>query len=238
MKTITIFILLLLPLIIFSQTREIETKNFTEKYLKSGKFTSEEGVIIGAKWQELLEKYNGYPELPYDTVNEKLSYEFVHTFESFDKKTIFSRIFEWAAINFGGIEGVIKYSNSETGKIILQGSFDIIHEYDYKTWDSEKEGLTSKTCFFTYTFTISGNKVKFNVSQIFYEYSVSSLNVGGHWTTQDFTKSISQLYPITNYVVDDWKDCLDILVETNESIHLMQLDVVSYIEEAINDYDF
>lgn len=238
MKVGIIMTILFFPLIGLTQTREIEMKNITNKYILKENYSQERLKELGHKWNELLEIYGGYPKLPYDSVLDKMNYEFIYSFESLNKETIFNRIMEWSAINFGSIRDVIKYSNLESGKIILKGSFDFIHDYDYNNfWGAEREGTTLKTCYYTYTFTISDNKVKFNVSQINYEYSIYDFT-GGYISTRKYVKPISVLYPITNYEVEEWKGCLDILFETNNSIRFIQLSVVSYIEDAVNDYNF
>ena len=235
-----IFIFLfVLPILGFTQTEIIEKENFQKKYVVEEKYSPEKLKEIGRKWKELMTDYGGYPNLSYDSSLNEINYKFINSFKGINKEIIYNRIIEWSAIVFGNSDHVIRYKNMETGKIILKGAFDIMFDYDYKNfWGVEKENTTSKTCYFTYIFTIKDDKIKSEIQDIRYEYTISILNSGGFYSETEYIKPISQLYPITNYKVEKWKEYLDILFETNNSIRSLQDDVAQYIENYNSDYNF
>jgi hypothetical protein len=115
----------------------------------------------------------GYPDLPYNENTNTIQFNQVLEFPNVDKETIYNRILEWSALTFGSINAVLHYENFETGKIILKGTFEIIYRLETKSfWGFEKEAITNSECSETYIFTLKENKVKIEITNLMYEYTV------------------------------------------------------------------
>lgn len=222
---------------LFSQTREAEVTNVAKRY-EAGEVNISEYKKMGGVWKELLDAYGGYPDFPLNT-NGKIEYEYVKSYEKIDKQVIFNRLHEWGAITFGNLNSVLHYENYETGKIILKGYFNIVHKADFKVWSFGKlhEQNQSRDCYQTYVFTIKDNKIKLQILDIRFEFSKYEM-VGTTYLKKDYKIGIHALYPITDGEYAQWKERLDILVETKKGIENTVMSLDQYLKNVDKDYSF
>jgi hypothetical protein len=238
-KQITLSILALILLVppSFSQTKEIEMAAINKRF-QNKEFDINEYKAMSVIWKELLEYYGGYPEFPLNPSTEMVEFEYVKVYSELTKKQIYDRIHEWAALTFGNINSVQHYENYDNGKVILKGTFTIIHREDYlKFWGGTAEGSTSRDCFQTYIFTIKENKVKLQVTDLKYEFKIYK-NINGVYRYIDIKESLHTLYPITNSKKEEWKERLDIIYRTKKRLDLMISSLDNYIKSIDADYDF
>ena len=76
------------------------------------------------KWKALLTEFP-YPDLPYNETTKQVEFELVYNLAGVPQEVIYKRVMEWAAISFGRLSEVLHYEDSETGKIILKGNFNV-----------------------------------------------------------------------------------------------------------------
>jgi hypothetical protein len=159
---------------------------------------------------------------------------------SIDKKTIYNRIIEWSAINFGSLNTVLHYGNFETGKIILKGSNEIKYMSEFSNfWGIEKELIEPCECSETIVFTVKDNKVKIEILNLSYEFTTGGYSTAGSYVPAIKThRSIHSLYPVTEGPPTTWKVKLSLLVETADNINLLIEHLDLYILNHIEDYNF
>jgi len=224
---------------VIGQTQKLEEANLHEM-VTSGKLITTEYSSYGKKWNNLLEEMGGYPELPYNENTNTIEFSQVFEFPGIDKKTIYNRILEWSALTFGSLNAVLHYENFETGKIILKGMFEITYRLETKSfWGFEKESISRSECTETYIFTIKDNKLKIEIANLMYEYTVGGMSLAGTYYPESKTiRSIHSLYPITKDDPVTWKGKLNLLVETSDKINSLLTSLYLHLENYADDYDF
>jgi len=147
---------------------------------------------------------------------------------------------EWGALTFGSLKSVLHYSDIESGKIILKGNFDIRVRKDFKTlWGNKKETVDSKNCTQTYILTIKNSKLKIEIIDLVYEYSIAGYALGTTYIpTRTIKYSLDMLYPISNDIPINWKSDLDMLKQTTIKIDLIVQSLNAYIGNYKHDYEF
>ena len=229
---LSIILLLSISLPSLSQTKEIEFDAIKRRY-DAGDISLPEYQIMGKIWQGLMEHYDGYPSFPRNPISGLVEFEYVKTYELLNEKEIYNRIHEWAAMSFGNIIDVLPYENYESGKIIINGSFKIVHLKDTRSpWFGDmKESTVSRNCYQTWIFTIKDNKLNFKVSSIEFEFI--------SWASStSLRRSIHEFYPITDGDGEEWKERIDILYQTKTKIETFVSSLDYYIKSAKSDYEF
>jgi hypothetical protein len=223
---------------IYCQTEQIEVNNIFKRF-ELGEITEEEFKQYAKSWRVLIDDLGGYPNLPYDSVKNSISYKKIFDVE-LSKKIIFDRVLEWAAISFGSLDHVLNYKDFETGKIILKGNFDVTYLKDVRNfWGNSKEALTQTTCYQTYVFTVKENKLKIEILNIRYKfYYFGYYNSSIYIPERTLEISIHDLYPITNFESDQWKENLDLLKQTNSIINKLTEGLSLYIKSYNQDYGY
>ncbi|MCK5856666.1 MAG: hypothetical protein KAG64_04205 [Bacteroidales bacterium] len=237
-KILLLFLSLTFSSQIYSQTEKIEINNLSKRY-QSGEFGLEALKEYGAAWQKLIQDMDGYPNLPYNPITKSLVFNYILD-TKLEKEKVFSRILEWSAINFGSITNVLHYKSLKDGKIILKGNFEVNYRKDYKNfWGSSKEKYTKTTCYQTYVFTIIENKVKLEVINIEYSFHYYGYTYANTYIPSKVVKiKIDNIYPITNFDSDLWKENLDLLYQTNNNIIRISKNINDYINSIEKDYTF
>lgn len=234
-----ILIFCIIPALAFTQTEQLEKENLT-KMFQAGEFDEYGFKTRATEWGNLLQDFGGYPELPYNPETETI--QFINSFEfpSISKEVIFSRVLEWAAINFGSLNEVLHYKDLQSGKIILKGNFQIKFRRDYKNfWGKTKESITEKKCFQTYIFTVVDSKMKVEITDLKYEYKVYGYYINNQYRpTETYKMSIHEFYPITEFDTKDWKENLDLIYKTKLKIDLLESSLGVYILNYKEDYQF
>lgn len=231
-----VFFILFLPTVLSSQTFEIERKILRNQY-ETGKISSERYAVQGKKFVEFVDEIGGYPELPYNEEFGRFQFQFVQELSQ-PKAVSFRRIMEWAAFTFGSLDAVLHYKDFEAGKIILKGSFDVQFVEDYNFFFKKREGVNSRTCFFTLIFTIKNQKIKVEAINIEYEFLYAVLSNNAAYSNERRKITIDRLYPIIKWDEREWKGNLNLVKETNNSIRSFVKNVILYIESNDNDYSF
>jgi hypothetical protein len=184
------------------------------KYEK-GKIDILEYRKMAKVWNEIYNKY-GYPEIPYDSTNSNFRYEFIYSFDSISKNIIYNRILENVSMKNYHLADVLDYQDYELGKIILtttnNGKF------------SDNNGTITYNC--KYRFTVIENKVKVEVFKIRYNHSSFG------------TYPIEQLYPITKMKAGVWKSRFILLIAIDKDIRETVLNILHYIKNYQQDYNF
>ncbi|MFO8233926.1 MAG: hypothetical protein R6U04_00785 [Bacteroidales bacterium] len=90
----------------YGQTEKAELENISKK-LEKGEISKSEHQELSNEWASLLKDLDEYPELPYDKERKLIQYEFIQGFPDLDKKTVYNRVLEWAAIKFGSLESAL-----------------------------------------------------------------------------------------------------------------------------------
>jgi hypothetical protein len=234
---ILIFLTASIPYFSFSQTYDAEIENVSKRFEK-GEITQQEYRDLALEWKELIKEFDGYPSLPYDKERRMIQYEFIQNFSDLNKKNVYNRILEWAAINFGSLDAVLHYKDYESGKIILKGIVPIYQIIDIPSLFNTQEKLLETNCHQTYIFTLKNNKLKLQIQNIGYEqkyYNYSQTSSGSLYTT-DYR--IHDLYPITDFPTEEWKNKLSQLVSTDEKIRNLKTNLFNYIKAYKKDYEF
>ena len=239
-KTLSVLVILILNSTnSICQTGAIEKANIARKF-ESGEMDVTQYRAILEKWRNLLSSSGGYPELPYNGITKMIEFSFVKEYPSIDKKTIYNRIIEWSAINFGSLNTVLHHGNFETGKIILKGSNEIKYMSEFSNfWGIEKELIEPCECSETIIFTVKDNKVKIEILNLSYEFTTRGYSTAGSYVPPTKThRSIHSLYPVTEGPSTTWKVKLSLLVETADNINLLIAHLDLYILNHIEDYNF
>lgn len=231
--------LLLIPLLLFahlltySQTEQMEVDNLKRQF-ENREFDQLGYLERGKKWNALKDEIGGYPELPYDTATGSLRYEFINRAEDAGKEVIFKRILEYSAIKFGSLSAVLHYKDIERGKIILKGIFDITFKRDYRNfWGTEKMETVERNMYSTFIFTVKEGKFKVEVINLSYEFA--------EFIGMDFVRykiPIDYFYPITDQPLDEWRESINILIQTTKEIEGFNAEIDQYVKGYTIDYEF
>jgi hypothetical protein len=238
MKHLLAVTLLLFSITCHAQTDQLEKDNLTRRF-ENKEFSSEEFRTLAGNWRQVRANLGGYPQLPYDTATKAIVFKKV--LETKQSRAIsYSRIMEWAAINFGSIDAVLQYGNSDDGKIILKGYFDVTHDKEVKNfWGQTKSGYATTKCFQTFVFTIKEGRVKAEVRDLKYEYSSGGYLSGSIYIPRTTIKTpIESTLPITNWEKNRWVEMLDLLSKTTTSINDSLDQLQKYISNYEKDYGF
>lgn len=214
--------------VIFCQSYSTELEIFTKNY-QDGKYGADEYQRLAKKWQTAIKNVGGYPELPYNEKTKDVFYEFVFTFDSLDKNTIYNRILEWMSLQYSNLSTVLDYQDYDLGKIIIKGSNPIEPYY--------KQTKLFYNC--TYRFILIENRLKIEISQIstdcryeeyykgesiFYDYSV--------------VDSIGSFYPISHLPSFQWEPRLFSLKYIDTDIKSSIETMVQFIQTTNEEYNF
>ena len=228
MKAIVLILLCVMLNFFFTsgQTREIESENISRRFLNN-EFSAEKYKKIGESWREAFGD-KGYPELPYDSISKTFEYEFVINFDSIDKETIYNRILEYASIEYGYLGEVIDYQDYNLGKIIMKLRVPV-----------NKKSAQTTYYLSTYRITILDYKAKFEIFDLgiedFYDkYDDGEIIV----TNYSKTNSIEEFFPITNSNDKYWKARANMLRNFDKKMRESCLDLVRFIRNYKDDYDF
>lgn len=238
MRIIIFISLVILSNILFSQTEQLEKESMSKRF-SNGEFSAETYKIYASEWRKMITEIGGYPELPFNETIEQIKFEIIQITEQ-SKKVNYNRILEWTAINFGALSSVLHYKDFESGKIIAKGWFDVTHKNEYKNfWGKSKVGIKTTKCYQTYIFTIKENTVKVEIIDVRYKfkkYGYYSSNV--YIPNRTFEVSIHEIYPITNFESNEWKEKLDLLNQTYINIKKLTENLNIYLKEYSDDYSF
>ena len=240
-KALFVFVSILVSLNVLSQTEEIEKQYLHNKVLNKEIDPVTYGNLA-KEWSKLLSDFKGYPKLPYNEEKGIIQFIVIKDFIGIEKKVVFNRIKEWAAVSFGSLDAVLHYEDFETGKIILKGFVKIPYRKDFKYgFFIQKAGETIESieCNQTFVFTIKDSKVKVEVFNLSYKYVIQPMVIGTlYYPGFSFDKSIHLLYPITSGDPLTWKEKLSLLEETDYEIIITIQNLENYIKNYKEDYIF
>jgi len=218
----------------FSQTQELEHESMMNRYLAKGLSQLEFKELTFA-WRELTDSI-GYPEVPYDSVSEKVEYEFIYALNGIPRETIVNRVSEWAAVTFGSTNALLTQQGN-TSRLILNGSVEILFPDMFMVWKNswrgyvETEQLNSSICYFTMVFTIKDGKLKSQIVNISYQYT-------DFVSDRTISRTLNSCFPISINEQEEWKALITLVNETKNSLDAVNELVVAYIKDYENDYSW
>jgi len=230
-KFILFFIVAILTSALFAQTQSIE-KQYVNSQISSGKLSPDQMKELSLKWKTFSSNYK-YPVLPYDTITGEFVFTDVIAFKDLDKRTIYQRCLQWFVFN----SQEITYQDLEAGKIIANGSVTLTHK-------TESRPNSGKSVFnpvqtpanYTLVLTFKGNKIKYGIINITYNFSVYSVY---DQTTKEVSKPPKSLFPIIQADQFKWENYISLLNETVNAFDVdLKNDIVSYVQDVKTDYDF
>ena len=215
-----------------SQSLKSEYKSMMDRFLAK-EMSQLEFRDMSFAWRALMDSV-GYPEIPYDTINRKVEYVFIHGLDGIPRETIVNRVSEWAAVSFGSTDGLLTRQGS-TSRLILNGYMEIPFPDLFMVWKNawvgyvEKELQNSSICYFTMVFTVKEGRMKSQLMNLSYEYTdfVSDRSVN---------KNLLSLFPISSNEQDEWKAVIGLVNETRTSLNTMMGQLIGYIQDYENDY--
>lgn len=224
----------LMPLLLFSQTAEIETELVKLRYERN-EIPIEEYKKMGKEWQRLLDYFGGYPEFPLNDEGNKIEFQYIEKLPGLSKEQIFNRIIEYSAINFGSINEVLHYSSLSTGKLIFKGNFKsyYLKRASGLFANPDNQIPTKFLVSFTVEFTLKDGAYKMKITDplvsdyYFYNYQESSS-----------TLPITSYYPVTEAPLKEWDARLKKLIEIKNLFTYYSTSLKAYINNINADYDF
>lgn len=204
--------LLLFSANIYSQNDAAERIALSSKMLAT-EYSQDELSRIGIKWNQFLNKYGNYPDLPLDS-NGHVRYSNSHEFSQETKEKLFNHTLEWLAINYGIYPANI-YSNLADGKIILNNSFNIDGTY---------------SCSYTCIFSFKDEKMLVEFFNINYQGFFQGHNSGDSWIPEKTVNfNINQVFPVILKDSSEWKFNLNLLKAANEHFKSNIINLWDYL---------
>ncbi len=216
------------------QTNEIEKDNLMQRYL-AGEMTQPEFRDVAQSWRKLTDEV-GYPVTPYDSISNKVVYTYFYALDGIPRGIIVNRVSEWAAVTFGNTTGLLTRQDN-TDRFIINGSIEVIFPDLSLVWKNGWTGYTetelqnSSLCMFTMVFTIRDGRMKSQIINIDYEYF-------DYLNNKSVNKTLDSCFPITSNEVGEWKAILNLVNETRRGIEDMNDQLVRYIQNYVDDYDW
>lgn len=226
--------LLFLGTPVISQTLEMEYKIMMDRYLAK-EFTQLEFRDLSFAWRALIDSV-GYPEVPYDSVNNRFEYVFLSSLGGISRETIVNRVSEWAAINFGSADGLLTQQGN-TSRLILYGSEEILFPDLFMVYKNawrgyvETEKQNSSICYFTMVFTVRDGSMKSQILNLSYEYT-------DYVGNRSISRTMNSCFPVSSNEQDEWKAIIGLINETTKDLHTMMDVLNGYILAYERDYSW
>jgi hypothetical protein len=217
-----------------SQTLSLEYDSMMNKYLAK-EYTQLEFKELTFAWKALMDSV-GYPSVPYDSVSQKVEYEFIHDLEGIPRETMVNRVLEWAAVTFGSTDALLTHQGNAS-RIILNGSIEVLFTDMFMVWKNswvgyvEAEQLNSSYCYFTLVFTIHDGRMKTQVKNLTYQYT-------DFIQDRTITKTLNACFPVSSHEKEEWKALISLVKETNGSFDTMMGLLVDYVKDYEHDYSW
>jgi hypothetical protein len=235
-KTIFLSLILFLSanLPAFSQSQALEQETMMQRF-KNKELTQLEYKDLVFAWRDLMDSVK-YPQVPFDTVSQKVEYEYLHDLEGIPRETIVNRVSEWAAVSFGSTDGLLTQQGN-TSRLILNGSIEVLFPDLFMVWKNswagyvEKELQNSSLCYFMLVFTIQEGRMKTGVVNISYQYT-DPIN------ERTVDTALNSFFPVSSKEKEEWKAIITLINETKKSLDIMTGLLVDYIKDYENDYSW
>jgi hypothetical protein len=221
MKKICFLTLMILGLNVFSQTDSTEKAVYFAEF-KANKVTASDLYDIGLRWNQLLDKFGQYPNLP---LNEKgeVHFSFTIDLDGFTKESIINRTKEFLTLNYGLLPSDY-YSNTEEGKLIFI---------------AKKQMNPVYSLFYTSIITVIDNKMLIEFLRIgFNEIHKEQFSVDRWIPERRSEYSINRVFPIILKKPSDWEKNLKLLKYTNSHFSNTKELLIDYILEYNSKYKF
>lgn len=232
MKKMILLALINLPFLLSAQTEELE-KAHLNSLINSGKVSQTELTQLGKSWRGLLERFGGYPILPYNKTSRRIEFIEVLEFPGKQKNEIVDLVKEWISINYGNIQEVLHYENSK-GKLIAKGFFRVSMEG--KKWNFFGKQVSDEfeaKCFHTVVFTVRDGKMKMEHRDLEYHYRIPSSTAGGVYVpAQNIETNLLNLYPVTAGPKSGWEGRLQTIQNAAIEIERSEQSIKRYIDSA------
>ena len=232
-----VFVLLLLPVMGWGQTVEIETA-YLNKRIAEKKWTADQMQERARIWRELRGRY---PLLPYDSVKREIVVQHIIKFPGISKAQAFKRVKEWGALTFTDLESVIDYEDFETGKIIMEGWRTIMFSATNENlWGNIKSYMDERRLLFSLVITIKDGAAKVEYKNLKYRYRIASYinSLNMYVPPQEYVYPISVAFPLVNSAPDTWEGAIDLMKETMRALNATAPDLEMHIKAVGDDYRF
>lgn len=216
MRTIIIFLFLMIGFNLYGQTDSIETSLLYKKAL-SKEISGQDFSTKIKKWNETIKGINGYPEIPINS-NGKIQYSFVRNFPNLSKGLLYTRTLEWFSIAYGIVPAYL-YSNQEDGRIICSNSLKV---------------SDTTTSSFTYVISIKDNKILMDILNLGYQVTSSGYYSGYTWIPESsYYSGIDEVLPVILKESQKWTFYLILLKTINKQMN----DEIDSLNDYIKNYD-
>lgn len=230
---------LFLPLMAIGQTPEIELAILNKKTT-----TRQIDATDAAKYRDEIRKIiadGAYPKIPYDTLTKQVTMVFTLDAAGLSKTVIFKRIKEWCALAYGDFETVLRYEDSESGKLIVKGYVKVPYIATFKGfWGDQRKTPTSQKCQHGIMFTVKDGKAKMTIENPSYSFDYGGYVSGSTYiSATNYTKPLESFFPI----IDDsdtasWRGTLNLIKATMSQFELSARSLEKYIQAYDADYKF
>jgi hypothetical protein len=217
-----------------AQTLGQEYKSMMDRYLAK-EMSQLEFRDLTFAWRALIDSA-GYPDIPYDSLNNKVEYVFTNSLEGISRQTIVNRVSEWAAISFGSTNRLLTEQGSSS-RLIINGYMEIFFPDLFMVYKNawrgyvETEMQNSSICYFTMVFTIREGRMKSQILNISYEYT-------DFISDRSIRQNLISFFPISSSEKDEWKAIIGLMHETRRSLHAMMDTLMQYIQSYEQDYSW
>ncbi len=222
-----------------AQKYSIETAAINEKIF-SKEIIGTDAAIQKKLLDELTDNGKSYPLLPYDTTSKSIDFTYIIQCPGVPQKIVHRRIKEWCALRYNDVYSATRYEDLESGKIITKGFTPIVYTKRYEGLFGWKRSETrSNKCFHTLIFTSIEGKVKMQVEDLRYLFSIGGYSVAGtYFPKVEFEVYLAPLYPIVKNEMKEWDGILELSRETIKVYNAHVEDLTKYINAWQSDYRF
>ncbi len=241
MKNVLILLMVFFTHLTIAQTLELENESL-QKALTSKDLSEKKKKNLNQRWSTFLEEFT-YTELPFNKLVGDVEFVRVDTFEGVSKKEIFSRIKEWATVNYGSLDTIMIYEDYEVGRMIVKGLGEVrINDISYGFWGSTGSKGKPLRCNYTMTYMVKDNKLKTKYSEFNYQREGALLIGGTEFNPirvreyDDY--SMRSLYPVVLQDKYTWESITVIFNRTTTEVERIQKSLDYYISSTAKEMDF
>ncbi len=241
MKNVLILLMVFFTHLTIAQTLELENEHL-QKVLASKDWSEKKKKNLSQRWGNFLQEYT-YSELPYNELVGDVQYVRVDTFDGVSKKQIFSRVKEWAAINYGSIDTLLVYEDYEVGRMIFKGTGEVrINDISYGFWGSSGNRAKPLKCNYTITYMVKDNKLKTKYTDFNYQREGALFMAGTELNpipVRDIdTYTMRSLCPILLQDKYTWASITTVFGRTTKEMERVQKSLDYYISTTAKEMDF
>ena len=240
MKGIGVMVLLVMVSVcsMSAQTVEIE-KEIVNQKLRDGSLSPKNLKRLGEAWKNLLNNHGGYLELPYDTIEKKVKYEFIEKVPGAKKESIIDGILEWVTLNYGSLHNTVVFEDARSGRLIIKGHYISDDEPFTRRVNGVLTAYGAQKCTFNITFTVKQGIFKSEYGDISFARDISKYSEDGIAVASGDKKyTLESSFPITKRDYKYWGGRMWSIKNTDKQIKKQQKKLHKYLIERKDSFDF